>query len=182
MAEALLRARLEDRDPGVTIGSAGLYFDGRPAERHAVSAMARRNIDLSVFRARKLSAELLASSSLILTMEHLHVREITVMDPSLFPITHTLPEFVVDAAIVGPRGTESLAAWAARIGELRTSENYLSAAPDGEVPDPMGRSARSFRACADQLDVLIAQLVDLAWPGSLAAPDHSRSLPIGGTP
>ena len=33
MAEALLRARLADVDPSIEVASAGLLFDGRPAER-----------------------------------------------------------------------------------------------------------------------------------------------------
>ncbi len=159
-----MRARLATRAPEVTVGSCGLLFDGRPAEPEALKVMARRDLDLSSFRSRVMSAELFEGSSLILVMERLHVREVSVLAPGLFDRTYTLPEFVDQAEAFGPRGHESLLEWVTGIGEERRPTDYLSDDPRSEVPDPMGRSTRAFRRVADQIDGLLARLVDLAWP------------------
>lgn len=164
MAEAMLRARLATRAPEVTVGSCGLLFDDRPAEPGAVRAMARRGLDLGSFRSRVMSAELFEGSSLILVMERLHVREVSVLAPGLFDRTYTLPEFVDQAEPFGPRGEEPLLDWVTRIGQMRRPTDYLIEDVRSEVPDPMGQSGRAFRRIADQIDDLLARLVDLAWP------------------
>ena len=164
MAEAMLRARLADRAPEVTVGSVGLLFDDRPAEPGAVRAMARRGIDLSGFRSRVMTAEAFEGSSLILVMERLHVREVSVLAPGLFRRTFTLPEFVDQAEPFGPRGDEPLLDWVTRIGQMRRPSDYLIEDVRSEVPDPMGQSGRAFRRIADLIDDLLARLVDLAWP------------------
>lgn len=164
MAEVMLRARLATRAPDVTVGSCGLLFDDRPAEPGAVRAMARRHLDLASFRSKVMTAELFAGSSLILVMERLHVREVSVLAPDLFGRTYTLPEFVELAEPFGPRGDEPLLAWATRIGQMRRPTDYLIEDVRSEVPDPMGQSGRAFRRIADQIDALLARVVDLAWP------------------
>jgi protein-tyrosine phosphatase len=168
MAEALLRHRLAERAPEVTVGSVGLRFDDRPAERHAVRAMARRGLDLDAFRSRIMTAELLADSSLVLGMERMHVREVAVLGPDLLDHTFTLPDLVALAERSGPRRDEDLRSWAVHLGGLRTAADNLGDDPASSVADPMGQSARRFRACAEELDDLIGRLVDLAWPRPVA--------------
>ena len=164
MAEVMLRARLATRAPEVTVGSCGLLFDGRPAEPGAVRAMARRGLDLDRFRSQVMTAEVFDGSSLILVMERLHVREVSVLAPALFGRTYTLPEFVDQAEPFGPRGQEPLLDWVTRIGQMRRPADYLVEDLRSEVPDPMGQTGRAFRRIADQIDDLLARLVDLAWP------------------
>ncbi len=164
MAEALLRARLADRAPEVTVGSAGLRFQGRPADHHAAKAMAKRDLSLDGFSSQILSADLLSGASLILGMERFHVREVALLAEGLLDLTFTLPEFVEKAEAAGPRGSESLAQWVTGVGQGRDTLQYLTPDPAAEVADPMGQSMRAFRACADRLDDLIARLVELAWP------------------
>lgn len=176
MAEAMLRSRLATRAPEVTVGSCGLLFDDRPAEPGAVRAMGRRGIDLEPFRSRVMTAELFEGSSLILVMERLHVREVSVLAPALFARTYTLPEFVEQAEPFGPRGNEPLLDWVTRIGQMRRPTDYLIEDVRSEVPDPMGQSGRAFRRIADQIDDLLARLVDLAWP--LEAPAELETDPL----
>ena len=52
MAEALLRHRAEQEGLDLTVSSAGILFDDRPATEEAVDAMARLGIDLSSHRSR----------------------------------------------------------------------------------------------------------------------------------
>lgn len=166
MAEALLRARLAEVDPSLTVGSAGLLFDGRPAEPGAVAAMDRRGLDLRRHAAQVISAELLAPAALVLAMEPRHVREVSVLEPTLFGRTFTLPGFVARAERVGPRLDPDLdlAAWVRQVGEGDQAATYFGSDPAETVADPMGLSNRAFRACADELDALISRLVALTWP------------------
>ena len=180
MAEALLRARLAERAPGVVVGSAGLRFDGHPAERNAVKAMAKRGIDLSGFSSHILSAPFLEGASVILAMEQMHVREVAMMGDALFARTFTLPEFVELAEAHGPRLSGTLEQWVLPMGAGRSPQQYLGTDPSREVRDPIGQSARAFRSCAAELDGLLDRLVDLAWPLPAPAGDPHPETPQPG--
>lgn len=165
MAEVLLRARLAMVDPGVVVGSAGVLFDGRPAERNAVRAVARHGLDLSSHRSRVLSLDLVGDAAVIIGMERRHVVAVADLDADLFARTFTLPELVRCVDLVGFRPDDvDLRSWVERAGSLRTLEHYGLADRSDEIADPMGGTARSFRACADAIDGLLATFVSLAWP------------------
>jgi protein-tyrosine-phosphatase len=174
MAEVLLRARLAVVDPDVVVDSFGLLFDDRPAERNAVKAMARLGLDLSGHTAKKVSAEALRGTSLIVGMERQHVVEVAALDRDLFPRAFTLPELVRSVDVVGPRPDDvDLRSWVERAGSMRTPEDYVLRDPASEIADPMGSSARTFRACGDEIDRLLEVFVDLAWP-----PPQPRDHPV----
>ena len=165
MAEAILRARLAERAPEVVVGSAGLLFDGREAERATLKALARQGYELEGHTARTISAELLAPASLILGMERQHVRKVVELDPAFFARTFTLPELVQAARIVGARrGDEDLRTWAERIGSLRNPADYALEDRQSEVADPYGRSGRAYRVAVETIERSIDALVELAWP------------------
>lgn len=165
MAEALLRARLAEVAPTVTVGSAGLLFDGREAEYNAVRALAKRGVDVRGHRSQRISVELLAGASLILGMERRHVREVASLDPDLFARSFTLPEVVRSGQLVGARRPdEPLRAWAERVSEHRSPADYVYEDRAGEIADPMGQTLRGFRTCAEAIDARLEQLVALAWP------------------
>ena len=165
MAEVLLRARLASVAPDVVIGSAGLLFDGRPAERNAVRALARRDLDLSGHRSQIISAELLRDASVIIGMERLHVLEVADLDEDLFARSFTLPELVQSIDVMGPRAEGvDLRSWVERSGTLRVRDGYTAPDPSTEIADPMGGTGRAFRACADEIDQLLEAFADLAWP------------------
>jgi protein-tyrosine-phosphatase len=169
MAEALLRTRLAERAPGLTIGSIGQLFDGRSPERGAIKAMADRGIDISDHLSRKQTPALIADSALILCMEKVHVRDLSVLAPGTFERTFTLPEFVRLVEAEPPRTDRDLRRWVQRIGADREHLGYLSSSRVDEVADPMGRSTRVFRACAAELDDLVSRMVDRVWPVSVPA-------------
>ncbi|MBX3312872.1 MAG: hypothetical protein KF906_01015 [Actinobacteria bacterium] len=169
MAEALLRARLADRAPELSIGSIGQLFDGRPAERGAIKAMADRGIDLTHHLSRKQTPALIADSAVILGMEKLHVRDLSVLAPGTFQRSFTLPEFVRLVEAAPPRTDPDLRRWVEHLGADREPLGYLSSSGDEEVADPMGRSVRVFRACAAELDDLISRMIDRVWPASIPA-------------
>lgn len=165
MAEVLLRARLATVAPSVVVGSAGLLFDGREAERQAVKAMAKRGLDLSGHSSQKISVELLADTSLILGMERGHIREVAALDPTFFARSFTLPELANAVELVGRRPADlDLRSWVEHIGRVRSIETYSASDPYSEIADPMGGSARAFRTCAQTIDDHLATLVAHAWP------------------
>ena len=171
MAEAILRARLATVAPDVVVGSAGLLFDGRAAEPDAVKTLSKRGLDLRTHAAQTISADLLADTALILGMERRHVREVSDLHPSLFVRSFTLPEFVRLATVVGPRPEGiALRPWVEHIGGLRNPDDYRFADRSSEIEDPYHRSMRAFRACADELDARIDELVSLAWPTTRGGP------------
>lgn len=169
MAEALLRERLADRAPSVTVGSIGRLFDGRPAEKGAIKAMAGYGIDLTGHVSRKQTPALIAGSSVILAMEKVHVRDLSVLAPGTFERTFTLPEFVRIVEAAPPRTDADLRAWVAALGAEREHVGYLATSGEEEIADPMGRSARTFRACAAEIDALLERLVERVWPASVVA-------------
>lgn len=69
MAAGLLQKAL----PEHSVSSAGIYAqDGMGASENAVAAAAEKGIDLSAHRARRITAELLKESDLILCMTTVH--------------------------------------------------------------------------------------------------------------
>jgi protein-tyrosine-phosphatase len=176
MAEALLRHRLRDRAPEVTIGSVGRLFEGEPADRAAVAVLAKRTIDLGDFASRRQSADRVAGTALVVGMERQHVRDLVVLAPDVLARSFTLPEVARRAEVVGARRPgQSLAEWATALGADRDHTDLLTADPDDEIPDPYGGSRRRFRRCAEQIDQHLDTLVALAWPDpTTPAPTRDR--------
>lgn len=165
MAEVLLRARLNDLGEDVGVKSAGLLFDGAPAEPNAIAAMAEQGLDLNSHSSQKISSELVGPTSLVLGMERRHVRSCAELVPESFSWGFTLPEFVNLASSHGPRPPEeSLRDWARQLGSARKPTSYLFDDPATTVADPMGHNLRRFRACAKEISDLMDQLIELAWP------------------
>jgi protein-tyrosine-phosphatase len=180
MAEAILRARLAERAPHLVVGSAGLLFDGRPADPKAHKAVDRMGLSLADHRARTISVELLEPTSLILGMERRHVREVVALAPHLFDRSFTLPELVTLGRVVGPRAASvDLRTWAEGIGSRRKPADYAYDDRLAEVADPYGGSSRAFRECAAILEARLAELVDLAWPTPPG--DDVAPVALGGT-
>jgi protein-tyrosine phosphatase len=163
MAEALLRHRVEQEHLDVTVSSAGILFDGRPATDEAVETMANMGIDLSGHRSRILDADMVKAADLIVAMERLHAREAMVLVPDVFHHTFTLKELIRRGESVGPRGTESVQDWMALTSLGRRPLDLLGESEQDDVADPYRRSARVYAATAAELDDLVARLTRLMW-------------------
>ncbi len=178
MAEALLRERLAVRGIEATTASVGFLFEGREAEDGAIRAMARRGIDIGGHRSRVISEDLAHIATLILAMERAQVRRVSEEWPTVFDKAFTLPEFVRGAQVVGPRRAgEDPADWIRRVGTSRRIESYHPDDRSADIADPMGRSRRTFRACAGEIDALLEEFVDLAWPEAPPSDDHAVATP-----
>jgi protein-tyrosine phosphatase len=178
MAEALLRHRLEQVDPTVTVSSAGLHPGDRPATAHGVATMADRGLDIGSHRSRTLTRELLGGADLIIGMAREHVREVAVTEPDALDRTFTLKELVRAAEADGRRRpAEAVGEWLGRIGRGRRPDDLLGVGHDDayDIEDPIGRGRADYEATADELDALLSRLVALAWPTADLEDGQERS-------
>jgi protein-tyrosine phosphatase len=165
MAEGLLRQALESRGVDAHVSSSGFLLEGDPATGDAVAVMRMRDIDIEPHRSRTTTVELLERADLVIAMARTHVREAGVLLPAAYPRMFTLKELVRRGAEVGPRTDgESLEGWLERVGEGRDPNALLGDSPDDDVADPVGKSFRTYKKTAKELDGLVQSLVALAWP------------------
>jgi protein-tyrosine-phosphatase len=123
MAEALFRARLQEREEdwrSWRIESAGSWAEpGQPASLEAQQTMQRRGLDISQHRSRPITAQLLEGFQLILTMETGHKEGLRVEFPGFASCIYLLSEMN---------------------GELVT------------IRDPYGGSLQDYEAVANEID------------------------------
>ena len=171
MAEVLFADALDRRGLDAAVASAGLLDDGRPASPHSVTLMAERGLDLSAHASRHMTPEMLQAADLIVGMERRHIREAAVLAPDAWPRSLSLPELSRRARASGPRAAGvSVADWLAALVEGRTTVDHLGELPADEIADPIGRSLRTYRRCASQLDELIEVVADHLAP--VVPPDN----------
>jgi protein-tyrosine-phosphatase len=167
MAEVLLRDLIATHGLQARVISAGLYPSGNPATDDAIRVMAERGLDLQAHRSRQLEPSILTAADLIVTMTREHVREVAVTDLAHLDKTFTLKELVsLGDALGSRREDEPLEAWLGRLGAGRQRSALLGVGhdPDYDVEDPIGTSTARYRDTAAELDELLRQLVDHAWP------------------
>ncbi len=167
MAEVLLQHRLDGIDASVRVSSAGSLPGGRPATAHGQEVMAARGLDLSAHQSRQLDGSLIDGAHLIIGMAREHVREVASLRPEALDRSFTLKELVRMAAPAGPRHREeSVGAWLSRVSVARRRSDLVGIGNDPEldIADPIGRGIGDYEKTADEIDGLLALLVDLVWP------------------
>lgn len=168
MAEALLRRRLDDVADDVHVSSAGLLAGGAPATDHARATMADRGLDLSQHASRRLEEAMVVAADLIVAMTREHVREVAVLSPEALARTFTLKELVRAATVTGARQPgEAFAEWIARLGTGRQRASLLGLGHDPafDIADPVGGSRLDYDTTAEEIDLLLAGVVEAIWPG-----------------
>ncbi|MDI3280582.1 MAG: low molecular weight protein arginine phosphatase [Bacillota bacterium] len=94
MAAALLRRLLGERCRDLIVTSAGTAaLEQAAASEHAQEVMRRRGLDLGNHRARAVTAEMVRSATLILTMTAEHKARLLSLDPQAAGKVFTLKEF-----------------------------------------------------------------------------------------
>jgi protein-tyrosine-phosphatase len=162
---ASLRAHLASRDPAVTVESVGLGGSGYPATLPTINAARSFGLDLTQHRSRELDPPIVANADLVIGMERMHVREAVVLDHRAWGHAFTLKELVRRGAAVGPRQPdEPLAAWLQRVGDGRRPADMLGESREDDVADPTTDPLGDYEAMAREVEMLVRQLVDLAWP------------------
>jgi hypothetical protein len=88
------------------------------------------------------------------------VAEVAAVDLDAVDRTFPLREFV-ELGVAREPG-EAPRAWVARAGAARDPGRVLSIDRSADVPDPIGRSRRTYRRCAAELAELVGAFLDLA--------------------
>jgi protein-tyrosine-phosphatase len=150
------------------VSSAGLLADGEPAAEFSVETMHGRGLDLASHRSRRVTRAIVGEADLVVTMARAQLREIVLVDPKVFERCFTLKELVRRASsLVGPRrGDESLREWLAMVSTGRDKSELLGQNVDDDIEDPYRGPRDGFEKCAFELELLLDQLVALAWPST----------------
>ena len=159
MAEVLMVREAAMRPEPVIVSSAGFVTENRAAEPHAVTVMGERGLDLTRHRSRLVDPEML-EADLVVGMTREHVRDAFGLHREAFPRTFTLKELVRRGRAVGP-ASAGLEPWLDEIATTRDSADLLGDSRADDIADPMGRSLRVFRACADEIEDQIVALAGL---------------------
>ena len=158
MAERMIRREIAARGVVAEASSCGLLFDGEPASDTVIAVLGERGLDARDHVSRRFTEELVAGADLVVTMERMHARELSVAVAGASARIHTLGalvEWLDDQPFEDESPADRVAAFAAG----RRSSDLLGNGPD-EVDDPHGRSKRVHRRTADRLERLGAGLVD----------------------
>jgi protein arginine phosphatase len=165
MAEALLKSRVEALGKSVRVNSAGLLRGGMRPPVELEEVLARRGLEIGGHVSQQLEKSSLERADLVLGMERVHVREAVVLAPETWQRAFTLKEFVRRATAIPERGfAEPWESWLARIQEGRERIGLLGESSRDDIADPFGRSAGDYEASANEIDGLLARLVDQVWP------------------
>ncbi|HZG94527.1 MAG TPA: low molecular weight phosphatase family protein [Mycobacteriales bacterium] len=155
------------------VHSAGTYgLHGYPIDAHAGRLMTDRGIDPSAFRAREITASMVAEADLVLTATREHRAHVVTLHPRSAQRTFTIREFGrlctgIDPATLPPgdavrRARAVVAAAAAQRGMFTAPRH------EDDVADPYGARLTAFEASA----ALITEA--LALPVTLLAGDQAR--------
>lgn len=134
MAEGLLRKCLEELGKGgIKVMSAGIAaIDGYPPTDATIEVMEGEDIELSGFRSKKLTADLVKKADIILAMQSLHKEEVIKLVPEAAAKTYLLKEY-------GGSGK----------------------AEDINVPDPIGRPLDDYRKCLETIKKEIERITKI---------------------
>ena len=165
MAEHLMRAHLEARGiEGFEVASAGTRgLVGEPVQPHAAQAMS--TLDSTAFRARRLVAELVEQSDLVLTATRQHRGEAVTLCPRAAAKTFTLREFDRLLSAVDPTDlptdpeerARALVPLAARQRGLVRPDRP----EDDDVEDPYGGPAAGYPPTARLIESALLRWLDL---------------------
>jgi protein-tyrosine phosphatase len=166
IAAALLTSRLRESGADAVVESAGLLDAYRPVDDGALLALEEHGIDLRPHRSRRLDTAMVSTAALILGLEREHVREAVLLDRSAWPRSFTLKEVVRRGEAIGIRGhEESIDDWIARMHADRTHRDLLGADPIDDIADPYGGAPGDYEDAVEEINELVARLVQLVWPG-----------------
>lgn len=174
LAAALLRKHGEAVGIEMAVTSAGFLAEGQEAHPDTVRAGRDVGVDLVGHRSRRVSARMLAweGRDLVIAMTRKHLRELVVMEPSIWNHTVTLRE--LDRLIQSRGGplAEMLAG--------RRPRDLVEDSDGDDVPDPIGASADHHRALAVDLDHTAERVVSWWARTHGHSGERGNSSPVGG--
>ena len=130
MAEAMLRAVLPP-ESGWTVSSAGLSAaPGMPASEEAASVLREIGVDLSRHSSRRVTREMLRKADLVIPMTREHRAQLIAMEPSVEAKSCLLLSFLLQPPC------------------------------NRNLPDPVGGTLATYRACRDLVSDCLPSLLD----------------------
>jgi len=151
MAATLLKHRLGDNGP-IEVRSAGtLVLPDQPMSVRTRTALERHGLKDPWHRSRQLEEADVEMSSLILTMEPLHIQWMRRQLPSALPISGMLKRVVRELPLVTGSSLDE------RVAALNLAEREVE--PWEEVVDPGSGQQPAFDVCIDELAVLVDELI-----------------------
>jgi protein-tyrosine phosphatase len=164
-AEALLRHGAAERGLEIAVCSGGTLGGGLFVPPELIAVTKPYGLDLSAHASVQVEPEVLLDADLVLGMAREHVREAVLAEPSVFPKTFTLREFVRRAGDVGARpASSSLVCWTHEVHGDRQHRDLLGSAAHDDVADPIGGPQEGYARMVAEVQALVAQLMRLAWP------------------
>jgi protein-tyrosine-phosphatase len=156
MAEALMRAELEDRGCElVEVTSAGTWAsDGYGATGDAIEVLSAYGIELAGHRSRAVEAAHVEAADLVVAMTSVHLREIERLDPRARAKTLLLKE-IVEIAWEGDASD-----MAGRLA-LLLAGTRPKPRRELDLDDPIGLPLRAYERCARELRAGIRALADI---------------------
>jgi protein-tyrosine phosphatase len=132
--------------------SAGTYaVTGSPIEANAVRVLERLGGDAANFSSRRLTPAIAEDADLVLTMTRAQRDDVLNLVPRRLHETFTLGEAAFLASECSARNIADLAASRPRFPAHRWSD----------VPDPIGQDEAFFVTVGEQIDHLLAQLLEI---------------------
>ena len=168
MAMGLLAHHLAERGMQARVHSVGTLGWGGPATNHAVETLAARGLDLSEHMSRRMSGDDVGEADLIIGMTRDHVNGVIIHDRAALARTFVMGEIVRLGRKIGPRRDEqTVRSWASEVAALRQPNRPAGLASD-DIADPVGEGLDVYRATADKLDLLCAEVAALLLPNGSA--------------
>ncbi|GAA1732255.1 low molecular weight phosphatase family protein [Isoptericola hypogeus] len=187
VAQALLDARTA---PTVTVTSAGTQaLVGRRIDDPMSALLASRGLTGPEGEARQLSAPMIASADLILTMTRSQRASVVTIDPRAVHRTFTLLEAAALVRGLSPAalGSASESDRVKRLPRLANAQRkQLALSPTAlDVADPHGRSKRRYREAFTAIEIAVEEVAraihplppsgpEAAEPGPDVTPDRDR--------
>ena len=171
VAEHLMRAALAGRNvEGVEVLSAGTHgLVGEGVFPHAATELSQRGIDSAGFRARRLTADLVAEADLVLGATREHRAAAVTLQPRAASRTFTLREFDRLLSVVVPTGLPDDPVERARllVAQAAGQRGLIRAdrPEDDDVTDPYGGPASGYPPMARLVEASLQRWLDLVAGG-----------------
>jgi protein-tyrosine-phosphatase len=137
MAEGLLKKALKSLGkPDIEIASAGVgAVNGLEPTKETIDVMKKEGIDVSNYKSKKLTEDMIKNADLILVMEIAHKDEIIKKIPEVGPKTYLLKEFGLDEDAFRPEGFS--------------------------IPDPIRRPMKDYEYCFGMIKEEIGRIAKI---------------------
>ena len=164
LAAAILRVRLEEAGLAADVTSVGTAAPiGLSPDRKQRRIAQDLGVDLNGHRAMPLMPQHLVGVDLVLTMTAEHAAAVLELDPSAGDRTVTLRAAAWKSKMLRG-GPFEFAEWVRRLtADVPVAERPRTD-PTNDLPDPVGGPWREYRAVGEEVDTLVATLVE-HWSG-----------------